>query len=217
VPWTIAGRACTYAVVKADRAARRATWALVENGVPWEPYCLSDPAGGWIGPASEFLRDLQRSAPNEQLLAGGGPDGTVRLWTLASGDQVRTLDGTLPKLPGVTLILSAAFSPDGRLLAGGGMATEIPVLWLWDPGKSKRGQFLIGHAAAVLSLAFSPDGRLLASSGADGTIVLWDPHKRGYSAALPIARSIPSIATPEVSRQLHSAPTVNQWPAAAPT
>ena len=48
--------------------------ALVETGDPWEPYYLSDPAGGRVGPVSEFLRDLQ---------AAGRPATTQRSYSLA--------------------------------------------------------------------------------------------------------------------------------------
>ena len=48
--------------------------ALVETGDPWEPYYISDPAGGWVGPVSEFLRDLQ---------AAGRPATTQRSYSLA--------------------------------------------------------------------------------------------------------------------------------------
>jgi hypothetical protein len=51
-----------------------ATGALVETGDPWEPYYLSGPDGGGVGPASEFLRDLQ---------AAGRPGTTQRSYALA--------------------------------------------------------------------------------------------------------------------------------------
>lgn len=51
-----------------------AAGALVETGDLWEPYCLIDPAGGRIRPASEFLRDLQ---------AAGRPATTQRSYSLA--------------------------------------------------------------------------------------------------------------------------------------
>ena len=51
-----------------------AAGGLVETGDLWEPYYLSDPAGGAVGPVSEFLRDLQ---------AAGRPATTQRSYSLA--------------------------------------------------------------------------------------------------------------------------------------
>jgi hypothetical protein len=51
-----------------------AAGGLVETGDRWEPYYLSDPAGGRVGPVSEFLRDLQ---------AAGRPATTQRSYSLA--------------------------------------------------------------------------------------------------------------------------------------
>jgi IS5 family transposase len=51
-----------------------AAGGLVETGNPWEPYYISDPAGGRVGPVSEFLRDLQ---------AAGWPATTQRSYSLA--------------------------------------------------------------------------------------------------------------------------------------
>ena len=48
--------------------------ALVETGDRWEPYFMSDPAGGRVGPVSEYLRDLQ---------AAGRPATTQRSYSLA--------------------------------------------------------------------------------------------------------------------------------------
>jgi site-specific recombinase XerC len=51
-----------------------AAGALVETGDLWEPYYLSDPGGGRVGPVSEYLRDLQ---------AAGRPGTTQRSYALA--------------------------------------------------------------------------------------------------------------------------------------
>jgi integrase len=51
-----------------------AAGALVETGDLWEPYYLGDPGGDRVGPASEYLRDLQ---------AAGRPGTTQRSYALA--------------------------------------------------------------------------------------------------------------------------------------
>ena len=51
-----------------------ATGGLVVTGDPWEPYYISDPAGGRVGPVSEFLSDQQ---------AAGRPATTQRSYSLA--------------------------------------------------------------------------------------------------------------------------------------
>jgi hypothetical protein len=51
-----------------------AAGGLVETGDRWEPYYVSDPAGGRVGPVSEFLMDLQ---------AAGRPATTQRSYSLA--------------------------------------------------------------------------------------------------------------------------------------
>lgn len=62
-----------------------------------------------------------------------------------------------------TVVVTAAVSPDGRLLATGDWDKAIT---LWSLETEEPIRVLSGHTGEIHALAFSPDGRLLVSSGA---------------------------------------------------
>ena len=103
-------------------------------------------------------------SPNGKLLAGVGPNYTIRLWDLGSKKSPMSLKGHTWD------ILGLAFSPDGRLLASGG---NDNLARLWDISSGSQIAILAGHKAGIIQLGFSPDGRTLATSGNDKTVRLW--------------------------------------------
>jgi uncharacterized protein YjbI with pentapeptide repeats len=110
-------------------------------------------------------------SPDGEWIASGHDDGSIRLWEVTSGREVRRFRGHTSR------VTSVAFSPDGRLLAsgaGGLSYEEDNTVWLWDVVEGREQARLRGHTSRVTSVAFSPDGRLLASGAGDNTVRLWD-------------------------------------------
>ena len=96
---------------------------------------------------------------------------------------------------------SVAFSPDGKLLAGGSVGGAV-VAWDAETGREVfRGT---RHANEIHDLAFSPDGQLLASAAADATIRVFSPTDgRELISLRGISRT--STASPSV-------PMASGWP-----
>ena len=111
------------------------------------------------------LQDLQFSPNGLLLAAAGGVPASILIWDTATLRHQRTLRSTAGFSEAV------AFSPDGRLIAGG---TGDKQILLWDVQTGERVRELAGHRLGARSLAFSPDGRRLASASVGGEVRLWD-------------------------------------------
>jgi WD40 repeat protein len=106
--------------------------------------------------------------PGSRLLATGGADAYVKIWTAPELRLRHTIERVRSQ------VTSLAFSPDGRWLAVGAVDLSVRVFRMKD--MSLR-QTLFGHQRPVEALAFHPQGRILASAGRDGVIRLWNVFK----------------------------------------
>ena len=114
-------------------------------------------------------------SPDGSLLGGGTPQGTVKLWDVASRREIARQE-----LVGKS-VSSVSFSPDGSLLASGLNDGTVRLL---DVPSLEEIAVVDGDASVVYSASFSPGGDLLASGGRDGTVRLWDVASRREIAAL---------------------------------
>ena len=87
----------------------------------------------------------------------------VKVWDAESGKEVLDLEGQ------TKAVRSVAFSPDGKHIAGGGLAR---VLVVWDADSGRLLTTYTGHTE-VMSLTYRPGGKRIVSGGEDTLIKVW--------------------------------------------
>lgn len=100
---------------------------------------------------------------NGRLLASGGDDGQVCLWSVdIEEDANKCLANDESSEAIGSAVTALGFSPDGRTIAAG---YEDGSVRLWDLSSDDSPLVLLDHKAPVTSMSFSPDGRWLATDG----------------------------------------------------
>jgi len=130
-----------------------------------------------------YAHDVAFGPDGRSILADTAYEGVLGLYDLATGKPVaesRRFAGA------PTQVGSAAFSPDGTLLAAGGFSddglTSGVFFWQTAGFRVRRGSLRTPdgerYGSGTYSLAFSPDGTMLATASIDGTVRLFDVRTR---------------------------------------
>jgi len=104
--------------------------------------------------------------------ASANMTGWLGLWDAESGTIVRSFNTAA-----INGVRSVAISPDGQVLADGGIGVARGVVELWNLASgSLIGSLNTSATEYVASVAFSPDGTILADGGYDndGVVELWN-------------------------------------------
>jgi WD40 repeat protein len=142
-------------------------------------------------------------SPDGRLLASIGRQegsGAVSVWDVATGKELQRPKHT-------SWGICAAFSPDSRLLAAGGMRDLI----LWDVATGNEVRRM--RTGRVYSAAFSPDGKTVAAATQAGEITQWEVATGRLlpASAHPIANVTNLRFTDDGKRLLGTADRLFAW------
>lgn len=118
-------------------------------------------------------------SPENDLLATGSGDTTIRLWQLPDANLIKVLEGHTAS------ISSIAFSPDGKLLVSGSQDGTVRLWRVYDGAELSWGGVSVSQPFLwAFSVAFSPDGKYIAAGGMEngpgfkGMVRVWNASDR---------------------------------------
>jgi WD40 repeat protein/DNA-binding SARP family transcriptional activator len=155
------------------------------------------------GPETDEHADIAFTPDGRRLVAASGPEGTVRVWSTATGNELLVLDRDARSSAPVRAVIGVDVSPDGSRIATAS-ANGSARIFNAETGRQLvvlRGRHCIGRRLCRVNRAvFSPDGSKIATTGQDATVRVFDAatgrqlrvlqgHKLGGLGTYPVAWS----------------------------
>ncbi len=119
---------------------------------------------GWVITVAPAINAVAISVDGQQAISGGD-DGTVRIWDLDTGEELRTLTGHHGPVAAVAL------TADGQRAISGGDDGTVRV---WNLDTAKQLPTAADHDGYMEAVAISADGQRAISGGDDGTVRVWN-------------------------------------------
>ncbi len=125
--------------------------------------------------ASWFMTSSMSLSPDNKLLVSGSWGGSlnITLWDMNTGEHIRTSSiVVLTEGASKGSVHDISYSPNGKLLAMGGIAGDIVI----SDAEIKQAEGIIknAHDKQVSCVRFSPNGKMIATSSYDKSVKLWD-------------------------------------------
>lgn len=103
--------------------------------------------------------------PDGQRIVSASVDRTLKIWSLASGQEEMTLSGHLWSVNDV------AITPDNAQIIS---VSDDNTLRIWNLISGQAELTLAAHSQHINSVAITPNGRYFISASQDSTLKLWD-------------------------------------------
>lgn len=124
------------------------------------------PAQRWVCGIASFVDNK-----GERFVATAHGGGSIIIWSVANGQQIRTLSGHSNYVHGLVLVRGE--TAEDAVLASAGYDRTVRI---WNPFTGQAIRTLSGHTNVVYGLAVHQDdahGTVLASASLDHTVRLW--------------------------------------------
>lgn len=138
---------------------------------------------------------------DDNILATGSYDSTIKIWNIDSGECIQTLRGHTSGIRAIQF--------DNNKLISGSLDQTLKV-WNWRTGECMS--TYRGHTAGVIGLNF--EGNILASGSVDHTIKIWNFHDKSTFCLKGHTDWVNAVKVDSASRTVFSASddcTVRLW------